>query len=67
MGPLSAYRYVASRMALMSLAPAFAYWLVADFWVGLKMFLGIQVVMQSTFAWIFRRDLMAAFRRDRSR
>ena len=61
---LSSYTYYASRMSLVCLIPSIMYWFTSGFWVGLKIFGSFMLVCQLTGVWIYRKDLITAFRKN---
>jgi hypothetical protein len=62
---VSSYLYFASRMALMSLVPAAAYWFASDLWVAFKVFLVFFLIGQLSSLWAYRKELIAVVRESR--
>jgi spore maturation protein SpmA len=59
---LSAYRFVALWMAGLMLIPATVFALTQGFWVGLKVFIFVGMVIQFAVAWSFRHFIAEAWR-----
>lgn len=62
---LSSYLYFSTRLALVSLLPGGAYWLLSGFVTGVSVFLVFLVVGQVVAVWTYRKDLVEAFRTRR--
>jgi len=52
-------------MALIALLPAAVYAYIVDWWTGIKVYIAFTVSMQPIIAWLFRKEIVRAWRNRR--
>lgn len=62
-----AYKYLTLRAALLTLFPAVVYACTRDLWVGVKVFVFVTLALQPVFIFLFRREIVEAWRNRRGR
>jgi hypothetical protein len=62
-----AYKYLALRAALLTLFLAVVYACTRDLWTGVKVFMFVTFALQPVFIFLFRREILEAWRNRRER
>jgi len=62
-----AYKYLTFRVALLALFPAVVYACTRDLWTGVKVFVFVTLALQPVFIFLFRREIVEAWRNRRGR
>ena len=64
---MNAYKYLALRFSLVALVPAIIYAWTMDIATGCKVYVGVGLVGHAAFAWVFRQDIVNAWKSRRDR
>jgi hypothetical protein len=59
---LNAYKYLALRFSLVALMPAIIYAWTMDIATGCKVYVAVSLVGHTAFAWIFRQEIVKAWK-----